>query len=223
MHLKEGITNMIDENYIENSSYISKIVEGDNVYITFKTDFEKMNVIYNAENLFTGIGNLIRFINTEYYDFYGDEKLCAAYFLPSHIAERLQECLDREETILDPVCNKYLPDDMQMKTNKGNNDKIENMFDTIKSSMRASYSTSFYFCDNQDKNAILKGIHDLKKEIIAIKDYDVAVGSIEVGCGIVEKSRHNKTDDPETVHCNFWKFNSNKSFDDIAKNFKILG
>jgi hypothetical protein len=215
---------MIDEDYISNSNSISKIIKDDNVYITFNTDFEKMSVIYKGDNLFASIGNLIRFIDTEYYDFYRDNKLHAAYFLPSHIETKLQECLAGEGKTLDSICNAYLPDCMRIEDSAGGNDKIDNIYDTIKSSMRASYSTSFFFCDKQDKDSILEGIRKLKREIISIKDYDVAIGYIENGCGIIEKSKKNKTDNPETIHCSFWKFNNDKTFVDIADKFKkILG
>lgn len=213
---------MIDDDYISNSNLVSKITKNSNVYITFDTDFEKMSVIYNTEKLFSSIGNLIRFINTEYYEFYGDNNLHAAYFLPSHIEKKLQECLAEEGKTLDPICNAYLPNDMQIKDYQ--EDCTSNVCATIDSSVRSSYSTSFFLCDRQDKSSILEGIRKLKEEIISIKDYDVAFGCIEDGYGIIEKSKNNKTDNPETIHCNFWKFNSDKNFVDIADKFeKISG
>ena len=77
--------------------------------------------------------------------------------------------------------------------------------------------TSFKFIDADNKDVSL--IKELKENIPALKDFDVALGNVPIDYGIIEQSNTVKTKDPESRHCSFWKFENVKNFNELAKNF----
>lgn len=184
----------------------------ENKYLSFNTDFENLTIFFNPTNLFHSIAPVIRFINTEYYDFYESNDLQGAYFLPSHIEDKLNDCFEHDT--IDNYCNPYLPVDMQIAGLDMTKTKS-----LVYNSGKNHCGTSLFVYSNINEQGIQSLIKELKENIPALKDFDVALGNVPIDYGIIEQSNTVKTKDPESRHCSFWKFENVKNFNELAKNF----
>lgn len=196
---------------------ILEIEKNEKKYLKFNTEFENLTILFKPIKLFHSKAPVIRFINTEYYEFYGSNELQGAYFLPSHIEEKLNNCF-ADET-MDSDCNLYLPSDMQIDSLSVSHTSIKN---SVSNSSKGECGTSLFAYYNTDEQGVFTLITELKENISALRDFDVAVGNVPINYGIVEQSDFVKTKDPESRHCSFWKFENVKNFNELAKNFKQL-
>lgn len=186
-----------------------------NKYLLINTDFEKMKIIFAPQNLFSSMDNLIRFIDPEFLELYTVEELRGIYFVPSHIEKKIKAGI--ADDILDSICNRYLPEDMQTTFDEDEYDKP-----LVESKNRHSYGTSFFQCMNMDRATIEDTVSLLTKEIRSLRDHKIAIGQIKEDCGLLEKSSIKKTEEPESRHCSFWKFEFGGTFDEISKDFSLL-
>lgn len=205
------------DDYICSSSCITVEEKLENRYIVIDTDFERMEVIYRQEQLFSSMDNLIRFIDPEFLELCGDGQLKGIYFVPTHIEHKIREGLSEE--IIDSTCNRYLPDSLKVDIEETEYEYEKNL---IKSRDRNKYGTSFFQCINMDVSIISETVRLLKKELHVLRNHEVAMGQIVDNCGIIEKSGIKKTEDPESRHCSFWKFENGGTFDEISDRFILL-
>ncbi|MCP1133383.1 hypothetical protein NKT34_08780 [Paenibacillus polysaccharolyticus] len=194
-------------------------------YILIETDFEFISINKtNSNNYFTECSDLIRFISNDFEeDEYqrSDHNIHAVYFLPSHKQKELIKHINQEE-IIDELEVYYT---LEMKESFRVSYSIRREVVNIPHRDRSSCSTSFYGVDEEvGLDALIKTAEELLK-LNAMKDFEIAVGTIFGEMGLLEKGYKIKTENPQSKHYNFWKFcerKTGKSFFDIGKSFKMI-
>lgn len=198
---------MIIDDYIQENDCITKFEINQQDYIQINTGLDITQVLI-SDKLCSEKQGLFRFIDPELYDYYGYDVCIGVHFLPDHAFNALVENI--EDSVSDRVLQEYLPENIFKFTT------LLDVSEVVKHSKRSSHSTSFYFSNVPDQAE--KIIKDLKENIVSLRNYDVAFGHIDDGDGIIEVSTHEKTTDPSTYHCSFWKLEPT-SLNDVARNF----
>lgn len=205
---------MIKNSYIENSEYITKIEKRSETYLQIDTGFDKCQ-IFLSDNLYSEKENLLRFIDTDLYDYYNDDVTLGVYYLPTHAMNILVDKIG--DNIFDSCLQEYLP------TNNNEKFRFDRELDNqevILHRNRSRHATSFFMFNTPER--IDEIISVLKCNIASLRDYDAAVGSVPENYGVLEITNHEKTKDPQSFHCSFWKFNTT-SLNNLGKNFVKVG
>ncbi|MDM7641109.1 hypothetical protein [Leuconostoc citreum] len=204
---------MINNKYITDNESIIKIQKNSQDYLQIDTGFDNCQVML-SEKLFSEKDKLFRFIDTELYDYYNDDATLGVQYLPTHAMKILVDNID--DNIFDQCLREYCPPASQKLIFK----KMIDNNQIIPNKLKSEHATSFYI--SQTPERIDEIIKILKDNLPSLRDYDVAVGNISENYGILEISGYEKTKDPVTFHCSFWKFNT-VSLNEIGKNFVKSG
>ena len=157
-----------------------------------------------------------------------DVNICHLYFLPSHMESVIKNITsNHQRKKIDSKLMKYIPDYLSKKLNLEFVDKPIKSIDNIN---RGQVSTSlFKFYMNSDlpsslsetQAALKKLKYDLNARYIgSFERY--AIGNINEGIGLLEKSTSPKSDDPLSFHYDFWKLKDSKDFIELTKDFNIF-
>lgn len=204
---------MINDEYITANKSIIKIQKDSREYLQIDTGFDTCQV-FLSEKLFSRQDNLFRFIDTELYDYYNNDVTLGVQYLPTHAMKILMDNID--DDIFDQCLNEYLPPDNQ----KFKIQKLIDIHEIVPNKDKQKHATSFFI--SQTPEPVDEIIKILKINLPSLRDYDVAVGNISENYGILEISDYERTQDPVTFHCSFWKFNT-VSLNEIGKCFVKSG
>lgn len=190
-----------------------------------ETDSEKIELnISNPYKYFTNRTNLIRYIDPEFdEDYHPSEQLHGFYFLPSNKTNEFIMTLNKNA--YNPYFENYYTPEMRQNCNQYVFNNLET--DTIiKYNDRHNYAVSFFGVEPEDATLeeLIKGAYQIRT-LIAMQNFKIAIGNITDDYGLLEKGFKERTNDPQSHHYSYWKFNEkfhNISCFDIAKNFHLL-
>lgn len=192
----------------------------DGVPYAFETEFETLH--FDDNNRYEKkVKDLTRVVRNGFYEsisqLTGDTSYNQSYFfLPSHVCEQIDEFLFD--------CSH---DD---NPNESSIEKMNELICNFKNEGRFSNdnsSTSFFLVqngvDNCDSDQVLLGLKD--KVTRNTEEIRILKGDIDIGVGLLHRSKKYTKPDPKFKHVSFWKNKTGsplEGFGNISKEFQLL-
>ena len=227
MNLKRGF---FMQKYLTTHGIKKKKSNDNKDLIVLNTDFELMEVIFNSSKIFSSVDSVIRFISDDIDEYYALDKNNAIFYLPDHIVGDILNAIENFEenslscVAIDPLINQYLPEELQVDSNKLTESEWD--FQTRPNKEKGDIGTSFFrSCNSSDLDDIKNIANQLRENIADVSDDLLLFGSIPKDYGIIEQSKILKTKEPQSRHCHFWKLKESitgHTFWSIGSHFELI-